>query len=390
MFWKCPGCLVALMESSGGADGELGVQQKGSLMATTHPRSTRTTPAASVPLAAILDEISVPLKVIEEARRRRNLVLAIACEHAAARARFSTGSVAYGVANSPLEDADGGIKINRRLDDARQFGPDGPAGLGPTQLMEFFGDFVVERLRGGGYPDATVDTSGKRSVKFSFHMPVDVDELGLVDPYVDFIIGLERVGARGIWIPNRSIPAGWDVADPAAHLQAMNRSGDPELRVLRAHAIRLAKRAIKRDKTIGRTPVVCPWNVCALAIESVGDATVALPVVLAELFEWMAVRITQGPTPDPSPVVEPIALPEGVTTVAASTRLGELAYWARAASEAMSEAEARRAYAQLYGPELDAIRKREASERNKRLSVGLPAVAVAASASHRAVRSDGD
>jgi hypothetical protein len=359
-------------------------------MATTHPRSTQTTPPASAPLAAILDEISVPSDVIQEARKRRNLVLAVACEHAAARARFSTGSVAYGVANSPLEDADGGIKINRRLDDARQFGPDGPGGLGPTELMEFFGHYVVERLRRRGYPDATVDTSGKRSVKFSFHKPVDIDELGPVDPYVDFIIGLERVDARGIWIPNRSIPAGWDVADPATHLQVMNRQGDLDLRVLRAHAIRLAKRTIKRDMTIGKTPVVCPWNVCALAIESVDDATTALPVVLAELFEWMAIRISQGPTPDPSPVVEPIALPDGVTTASASTRLGQLAYWARAASEATNEAEARRAYAQLYGPELDAIRKRETTERNKRLSAGLPAVAAAASASHRPVRSDGD
>lgn len=352
--------------------------------------SPRTKPPASAPLAAILDEISVPLDVIEEARKRRNLVLAIACEHAAARARFSTGSVAYGVANSPLEDADGGVKINRRLDDARQFGPDGPDGLGPAPLMEFFGGYVVERLRRRGYPDATVDTGGKRSVKFSFHKPVDIDELGPVDPYVDFIIGLERVGARGIWIPNRSIPAGWDVADPATHLQVMNRQGNLELRVLRAHAIRLAKRAIKRDKTIGRTPVICPWNICALAIESVDDATTALPVVLAELFEWMAIRISQGLTPDPSPVVEPISLPDGVTTASASTRLGELAHWARAAANATTQSEARRAYAQLYGPELDAIRQRESAARNERLGIGLPAVGAAASASHRAVRSDGD
>jgi len=61
-------------------------------------------------LRSILDEISVPMAVLKEARARRDRVLSIAYGHYAVRARYSSGSVAYGPANRPLEDADGGVK----------------------------------------------------------------------------------------------------------------------------------------------------------------------------------------------------------------------------------------------------------------------------------------
>src|SRR5689334_19193572 len=115
-------------------------------MATVTARAAGASSAANRVLRSILDEISVPLAVLEEARSRRNRVLSVAANHPAVRARYSAGSVAYGTANSPLEDADGGIKINRRLADLREFGADAPGyGLGPTELMEHFGEYILER-----------------------------------------------------------------------------------------------------------------------------------------------------------------------------------------------------------------------------------------------------
>src|SRR5580765_7245862 len=77
-------------------------------------------------LEEIRREISVPMAVLEEARRRRDRVLAIAEEHDAARdgAGFPSGSVAHGTTNRPLEDVDCGIMVNRRYEAFRVFGPD--------------------------------------------------------------------------------------------------------------------------------------------------------------------------------------------------------------------------------------------------------------------------
>jgi hypothetical protein len=63
-------------------------------MATTDTRPTGSASAADAALADILDEIGVPRPVLTEARNRRDLVLDIAMEHEAARARYVSGSVA--------------------------------------------------------------------------------------------------------------------------------------------------------------------------------------------------------------------------------------------------------------------------------------------------------
>jgi hypothetical protein len=362
--------------------------KEGFLMAIATARAA----GASAPnrvLRSILEEISVPLAVLEEARSRRNRVLSIAANNSAVRARYSAGSVAYGTANSPLEDADGGVKINRRLADLREFGPDAPgSGLGPTPLMEHFGEYVLERLL-PDYPKASVDTTGKRAIEFHFHAPVDIDELGIaIDPYVDFIIGLARADARGLWIPNRELELGWDIADPEHHLEIMNRRPSRALRVHRAHVIRLAKQAVKRDAAAGGIAVLCSWNVSALAIELVTDTELDLPDALAEFFAGAAEDIARRLTPDPSPVVDPIELPDGVSQEAASFRLREMASYADEAASASSEPDARIAYAKLYGPEIKAIRERDARVADRRLAAGA-SLAPLVSSSHKATRSDG-
>lgn len=349
------------------------------------PGSSRA--AASV-LRSILDEISVPMPVLREARARRDLVLSIASGHDAVRARYSSGSVAYGTANRPLEDADGGVKMNRRLADLREFGPDAPGGgLGPRSLMEHLGGYVLERVQ-RRYPEATVDTSGKRAVKFEFHAPVELDELGEVDPYVDFIIGLLPANARGLWIPNRKLACGWDIADPEYHLYVMNRRHERELRVRRAHLIRLVKRPIKRDAVTGRLQVMCSWNVSALALEHVDDTELALPDALGAFLDAAAADIMWRLTPDPSPVIAPIALPDGITNALAARRLREMAEHAWEAATSRSEAGARNAYAKLFGPEIDAIREREARSANRALGAGI-SLAPLVSQAHKPTRSDG-
>ena len=254
--------------------------------------------------------------------------------------------------------------------------------------MEYFGEYILDRLQ-RDYPNATVDTTGKRAVKFYFHTPVEIDELGIeIDPYVDFIIGLARSNGRGLWIPNRELELGWDIADPEYHLEIMNRRPSQALRVHRAHVIRLAKRAIKRDAAAGGVAVLCSWNVSALAIELVTDTGLDLPDALAEFFAGAAKDIARRLTPDPSPVVDPIALPDGVSQEAASSRLREMANDADEAASASTEAGARIAYAKLYGPEIKAIREREAHAADRKLAAGA-SLAPLVSSSHRPTRSDG-
>ncbi|MEV4420175.1 hypothetical protein AB0L40_09400 [Patulibacter sp. NPDC049589] len=361
-------------------------------MATPTTRTSGSRLPASAPLQSILEEISVPMDVMKEARRRRDLVLEIAREHPSVRGRWSSGSVAYGTANSPLEDADGGLKMNRRLADMRQFGPDAPGlGLGPGPLMEEIGYFVLVRLRDRHYPKATVDVSGKRAIKFEFHDTVDLDSAGPVDPYVDVVLGLARPeGARGLWIPNRKAPGGWDLADPAGHLQAMNGGTDKPLRVLRAHVVRLSKRTVKHDEH----PVACSWNLCALALELVDDADLELPEAFARFLEGASRLILDAPTPDPSPVVAPIELPAGIPASLASLRLEQKASSARAAAAALTAGGARAHYAELFGPEVASIRSRERTDYLRRLGKGTPLAAApsivsAPSEAHKPTRSDG-
>jgi hypothetical protein len=322
-------------------------------------QTSHTCPANGV-LETILQEIAVPDAVLDEAKRRRDLVLEISMEHEAARASYASGSVAHGTENKPLEDADGGIKVNRRFEAFRRFGPDAPGGgEGPERFIAMFAEFILPRLRRRGYPNAEVDLTGNRAIKFLFNEHVDIDAWGPVDPYVDFIVGLAMAEQDGLWIPNRC-EDGWDTADPERHTWLMTRRDDKPLRVFRAHVLRLAKRAVKRDDLIpGRTKVMCSWNLSALALEIVDDLAPTADG-LACFFEAASNHIRHGLTLDPSPVVqEPIGLPEGVSLQLASQRLGEMAGIVRAAQHALSPAGARVELDALYGDEIRAIRERE-------------------------------
>jgi hypothetical protein len=317
--------------------------------------------AGDAALEAIRREISVPPEILQEARARRELVLAAAMGHPAARAAYRSGSVAHGTENKPLEDADCGVKINRRYKELREFGPDAEGtGKGPEEFIQVFAEFVLPRVRVRGYPDAEVDLSGNRAIKIVLNAPIEFDEWGEVDPYVDLIIGLTRVDG-GLWIPNRRINW-WDPADPELHTELMTERDLETLRVFRARLLRLTKRAVKRDGvTQGRVKVLCSWNISALGLALVEEVR-PLADGLAEFLEAAADSIATSLTEDPSPVIhDPIALPDGVTNEIAAGRLREMAEIVRAAAAAKSKQGALAYLAELFGTEIDAIRESEDS-----------------------------
>ena len=358
-------------------------------MATPTARTAESTSAAKAALEDILAEIAVPQAVLDEAKVRRNLVLEIAMEHDATRARYVSGSVAHGTHNRPLEDTDCGIKVNRRFEAFRVYGPDGD-GRGPEEFIQLFAGFVLLRLRQRGYPNAEVNLDGNRAIKLEFNERVEIDDWGPVDPSVDLIVGLAR-RAGGLWIPNRR-RQGWDPAHPQHHTWLMTERDPKRLRVHRAHLLRLAKRAVKRDDVApGRTKVMHSWNLSALALDVV-ERTESLGTDLAGFFADASTAIDAGLTDDPSPVVEdPIKLPEGVTRDAAATRLNEMAAVVAEALEARSKPGARRVLDALYGPELDAIRERERAGMNRYLKTrgSTPAAALPFTAPTKRTNSDG-
>lgn len=336
-------------------------------MTVTAPQ-TRTNVAEGA-LREILDEISVPKAVLSEARRRRDLVLEIAVAHPAGRASYASGSVAHGSTNKPLEDADGGVKVNRSFEAFRVFGPDGQ-GEGPEAFIQTFATFLEPRLRAAGYPRAVVNLDGNRAIKLEFNETLEIDEWGPVDPYVDLIVGLARAEGSGLWIPNRR-EGTWDAADPERHTWLMTERDPKALRVYRVHLVRLAKRAIKRDELApGRSKVLCSWNVSALALEAV-DEPGDLATGLADFFAYASDSIAAGLTEDPSPVVEePIGLPDGISREAAAARLREMADIVHRANQARSAPGAREELAALFGDEIQAIREREREGLNAALGRG--------------------
>jgi hypothetical protein len=317
------------------------------------------TPAETV-IEEILDEIAVPKDVLDEAKKRRNLVLEIAGRHPAGRQGFPSGSVAHGTENKPLEDADCGEMIDRRFEEFRAYGPDAPdVGRGPTDFVESFRAFIEKEIQ-QTYPNATATTIGqKRSIKIEFNEPVDFDEWGEVDPYVDFIVGLSMATGSGIWIPNLESDS-WDPGDPILHTNLMTKRDPRGLMIFRARVLRLAKRAVKRDAANGGIAVMCSWNLSALALDYFEEVT-SLSEGLEGFFTHAAQEIAVRLTEDPSDVVtDPIKLPEGVTQEQASARLAEMAAVVGRANHAYSPQAARNEVEAIFGPEIHEINERAA------------------------------
>lgn len=191
-------------------------------------------------------------------RERREAVRFAALGFWAGRHTFASGSLAHATANCPVHhrdkglDADCGVVLDRRY--YPTLGPDSATGAGPNAVVDEMLTHVETRLA-PKYPNLQV-TRTKRAILLEFHEALHNGE----DPTVDLVVGLERVGAPGLWIPNTERDV-WDPSDPGGHTKLL--TAEPKtLRVTRARAIRLAKAENKRIAE----PLLCSFNLEALAL----------------------------------------------------------------------------------------------------------------------------
>ena len=261
---------------------------------------------AEIVVEDIRSKIQVDLKVIKEARKRREIVKAAAAKYVGVTRTFNSGSIAHWTAKKPLPDADCGGVLDRRK--RAELGPDSSEQGGSTKVVKEVAALVLAEVR-KHYPNATVDTSGKRAIVVTFN-----EEVHGEDPQVDLIVALTRRDKPGLWIPNLKTDS-WDASDPEKHTELL--TGPPKsLRVYRARLIRLAKVAIEQDGQ----PVLISFNVEALALKHVRSVSV-LADGLRDLFADMATSIAAGDTPDPAGVSPPVKLPKGIDRDRATRRL---------------------------------------------------------------------
>jgi len=207
--------------------------------------------------------------------------------------------LAHATANCPIHqrdkglDADSGVVLDRRR--YPMLGPDSEAQEGPGAIVEAMCDHLTSRAR-TRYPRVTLKIT-KRAVFVEIHEPLPGGE----DPTVDLVVGLERRGAPGLWIPNTEAePERWDPSHPEKHTELF--TAEPkQLRVVRAHAVRLGKAENKRTVV----PPLCSFNVETFGwmfVESGMDDAEAL----LALWENGARDLQQRLTPDPAGVSAPI------------------------------------------------------------------------------------
>jgi Second Messenger Oligonucleotide or Dinucleotide Synthetase domain len=261
-------------------------------------------------LEEIRQAISASDDDLREARRRRYLVLKAAGSFDGALRTFKSGSVAHGNVNNPVDDADGGVVLDRRMHVT--VGPDSANGDGPEEIVDEAREHVMAIVR-ATYPKARSRLI-KRAILVRFNEP-NADG---VDPSVDLIVALTRKDAEGLWIPNRD-KDDWDASHPEEHTRLLTADGKG-LRVHRARVIRLAKAAIKHDST----PALISFNVEVLALKHVTEVK-TLAESLQLFFDKVASSIKAKLTDDPARVSGKIKLPDGMTRERSAKRLRHFA-----------------------------------------------------------------
>lgn len=251
--------------------------------------------------AVLLDDIRSQLApdelAIKEARGRRDAVRDAARSFRGTLRTFTSGSLAHATANCPVHqrdkglDADGGMVLDRRHHSA--LGPDSTGGEGPRSVVSEVADHVRQRLL-LAYPKLEIRIT-KRAILLEFSEPLPNGE----DPTVDLVVGLERAGKPGLWIPNTDEDA-WDPSHPEGHTQLLTASPKDQ-RVTRARAIRLAKAENKRLVE----PLLCSFNLEALALMFVGQG-MTVPEALVATWRQGAGDLRDRLTPDPAGVSAPI------------------------------------------------------------------------------------
>jgi hypothetical protein len=274
--------------------------------------------------AVLLDDVrsqiapdDVALKV---ARERRDAVTGVADGFHGALRTFASGSLAHRTANCPVHhrdaglDADGGVVLDRRS--YPLLGPDSPFGLGPNEVVDAMAQHLRSKLT-PKYPNLKVKVT-KRAVLLSFGAPLPGGE----DPTVDIVVALDRANAPGLWIPNTE-QNGWDPSHPEEHTRLL--TADPaDVRLVRQHAIRLAKAENKRDGN----PPLCSFNLEAFGLMFVGPRMTDAEALLA-MWRDGATDLSWRLTPDPAGVSAPIRVEDQRTAVE------RLAYAARELDNAL-------------------------------------------------------
>jgi hypothetical protein len=245
-------------------------------------------------LGDIHQQIAVDRAILAVARQRRNAITAAARRFTGALRVFFSGSVAHGTVIFVVEDADGGVVLDRRS--YPELGPDG-RGVGPTEIVKEMAAFIYNELK-ADYRGLRYEMPGKRSIKFTFNDPVKGQ-----DPYVDLIVALTRADADGIWIP-RLTDDTWDASDPEEHTRLLtSESIAKDLRVHRAQTVRLIKACVKQDDH----PVLSSFHVEARVLADV-EKVRTRGESLERVFRKAALALELGDTPDPAGVSDPIKL----------------------------------------------------------------------------------
>lgn len=227
---------------------------------------------------------------LKTARERRDDALEHAKGFRGVARAYNSGSIAHGTANDDT-DADCGIVLDRRT--WNELGPDGDD-VGPCAVVEE----VRCHVRAGmqeTYERVKTQLT-KRAIQLKVHEPLPNE----TDPSVDLIVGLQRK-AGGLWIPNLNSDT-WDASDPICHTHLLT-APPKALRVVRAHVVRV----VKGWNVQYSDPGFCSFNIEALALPCVTE-DMDLAAGVFEFFNYAAVEIARGNTPDPAEVSKPIKL----------------------------------------------------------------------------------
>lgn len=275
--------------------------------------------------------------VLAAARDRRRAILRAAKKFRGAGRGYNSGSVAYATVNDPVNDADCGLVLDRRVHSG--LGPDSATGQGPKAVVEEVRDHLrddpVLKLR---YPDAKFYVQD-RSIKVIFDEPLGNGQ----DPTVDLIVALDRSGTQpGLWIPKamRSTSPGWSASHPEKHVNLFLPAAR-DLRRSRARSARFGKAWNSRHAK----PYFSSFNITAWAYWGI-DEPLSMAEAFARMLEWAYSDLYVSRTDDPAGVSGKIKLLTDKD--AAMRRLKKARDLARTAADAETETEAQEALSKLF------------------------------------------
>jgi hypothetical protein len=232
--------------------------------------------------------IAVPDEVLKEARKRRDRIREIVEKNFATLRTFGSGSLAHGTQNDPLNDADAGVVLDRRV-----YEDLGPHGEGPRETVEEVRGLLRTELK-KEYPDVRFYTGGHRAIRINFMEPI---QPGAAHFTADLIVAVRR-DEGGLWIPDLD-EDGWDPSHPECHVKLVaernKKTGSQFARIMR-----LAKHANAHH---GKT--IVSFNLLALGLETITEKA-PLPEGLALLLRHAANGLDKGFTQDPAGVSGPI------------------------------------------------------------------------------------